>query len=210
MATTTGANDEATIEAIRTAAAGALEDRRLDGVAADTSLVRSGIVSSLEIVVLAAALEERFELHIPAAQVTLQNFDTLRGMAVLVQTGGGHSASLDDPATRAEGGFLRASAAAAIRRPVLLVALTLCFLTLLDAGLGAVMRGPMAERHHAFLEDGQRLYPVGGSYSQDDLAFSVEAGSLTSRCRGARVSRCSAIRGRSGRSSPLTMRYQGR
>jgi len=173
MATTTGANDETTIKAIRAAAAGALGDRRLDRVAADASLVRGGIISSLEIVVLATALEERFALQIPAVQVTMRNFDSLRGMAQLVATGGGRAVPPADAATPTDTPLLRASAVAAMRRPFLLVALTLCFLALLDAALGAVMRGPLAERYRGFLEHGHRLYPVGGSYSQDDLAFSI-------------------------------------
>jgi len=167
------ASGAATIEAIRAAASDALGDRRLDGVAADASLVRSGMISSLEIVVLAAALEERFDLSIPAAQVTMQNFDSLRGMAQLVRGGTGRSTPPDNAAAPAEAPALRASAAAAVRRPVMLVAFTLAFLVLLDAGLGALMRGPLAQRNQAFLEQGYRLYPVGGSYSQDDLAFSI-------------------------------------
>ncbi len=163
---------EATVEAVRAAASDALGDRRLDGLTADASLVRHGVISSLEIVAVTTALEERFHLSIPAAQVTVQNFDTLYAMARLVRSQGSQSV----PIPESEGGewsAVRASAMGVMRRPVLLLALTLGFLVALDAGLKALMVGPLASSFHAFLERGNRLYPVGGTYSQDDLAFST-------------------------------------
>lgn len=160
------------MEVVRAAAADALGDERLDGIAADASLVREGVISSLEIVAVTTALEERFGLRIPAAQVTVQNFDSLRAMARLVQSQGVDPGRIDAPEGE-EWAALRASAAAAIRRPVLLLSLTLAFLGLLDLGLRALMVGPLADSHHSFLERGHRLYPVGGTYSQDDLAFAI-------------------------------------
>lgn len=164
---------EVAIDDVRTAVREALGDARADRLPGNASLVQSGTISSLEIVAVAAALEKRFGVRVPDSAVTIANFDTLAAMASLV-AGGRRETALGEvpPATPGWNSAMR-SLAGALRRPVMLLILMLAWLFALDIALLGVMKGPLAARFHEFLESGNRLYPVSGGYSTDDLRFSV-------------------------------------
>lgn len=163
---------DVSIESVRAVVAGALGDGRLDSAAADAPLVRSGLISSLEIVTVSLALEDTFGISIPPALVTVANFDTLVSLVRLVEAGGSGSG----PAAAADGAewsAFRARAVGVVRRPLLFAVFALSSLLFLDWGFGALMRGPFANSYDRFMESGHRLYPIAGGYSQDDLGFAV-------------------------------------
>ena len=161
------------IEQVRDCIAGALgtggEQLRL---APDAALVESGIVSSVDMVAVAAALEERFGIEIPATAVTVGNFNTLESLARMVEgLRAGSAAAL--PARHANDSWLQRGLAACLRRPFAFGALIVATFAGLDVGLRLLLQGPLAARYHAFLESGARLYPVSGGYGVDDLSFLV-------------------------------------
>jgi acyl carrier protein len=161
------------LESVRAAISDALGDGRLDDASADTSLVRSGLISSLEIVSVTLALENAFGISISPTQVTVANFDTLASLTGLVQRNGSAEFGASAAADGAEWFVMRASVIGVVRRPLLFAVLALATLVGLDFGLGTLMKGPLARSYDAFMESGHRLYPVGGAYSQDDLDYAV-------------------------------------
>ena len=173
-----------------------LGDDRLNGIGPDDPLVRSGIISSLELVVVVLGLSDHFAVDIPDSVVTIDNFDTLstlaRRLAKLKQSQVPAGLQSDDDTWT----FPLSSLFRALRRPVTLVFLVVVFLVFLDVVLMAVMKGPLADSYRVFLENGERLYPVSGGYSTDDLLFSVSQHKIA-RSSGARFPRV-AVLGDSG------------
>jgi acyl carrier protein len=157
---------------VRDCIAGVVGSERLVELPSGGALVDSGLVSSIEIVAVAAALEERFGITIPDSAITVANFNTLGSLARLVEElgRGALSATVIPDAPEPS---VRRSLGACLRRPVLLAVLLVVWLVGLDFGLAALMQGPLARRYETFLEFGNRLYPVSGGYSVDDLAFAV-------------------------------------
>lgn len=162
-----------TLDNVRVAIAQGLGDNRVDKLSHTESLVSTGIISSLEIVVVALAIERYFNIKIPDTAVTINNFNTLEAILALIKnqkeqntlTKNVEKNEITNP-------YLR-SLTSAIRRPITLLISTLVFLVLLDFGLAALMAGPLKTSYQRFHEFGERLYPVSGGYTQDDLAFAV-------------------------------------
>jgi acyl carrier protein len=75
---------EAILAEIRTFVATWFREGREDGLDAATPLVTSGIVDSAGVVEVVDFLERRFSVRIGDADISLRNFDTLRGLAELV------------------------------------------------------------------------------------------------------------------------------
>jgi len=69
---------------IRTFVATWFRDGREDGIEADTPLVTSGIVDSAGVVEVVEFLEQRFQVRITDADISLRNCNTLDGLADLV------------------------------------------------------------------------------------------------------------------------------
>ena len=159
------------VEQIRSVLQAELGDSRLDGIAADHPLLRSGLINSIEIVSVTLALERAFEIRIPAAAANPENFASLNAIGDLVDK----LRSGDRAFTRVadEQHPLAASLRAALRRPLLLLAVALVFAVLFDAAIGALCEGPLAKSYMAFTETDTRLYPVSGRHSQEDFAFAV-------------------------------------
>lgn len=159
------------VETIRTVLQAELGDSRLDGIAADHPLLRSGLINSIEIVSVTLALERAFEIRIPAAAANPENFASLNAIGDLVhklRSGGKALPKVED-----EPHPLAASLLAALRRPLLLLAAALVFAVLFDAAIGALCNGPLAHSEAEFTEGDARLYPVSGSHSQEDIGFAV-------------------------------------
>lgn len=159
------------VETIRTVLQAELGDSRLDGIAVDHPLLRSGLINSIEIVSVTLALERAFEIRIPASAANPDNFASLNAISDLVhklRSGGKALAKVGD-----EQHPLASSLLAALRRPLLLLISALVFAVLFDAGIGALCDGPLAPSQAGFTEGDARLYPVSGSHSQEDFAFAV-------------------------------------
>lgn len=147
-----------------------LGDGRLEGIAADHPLLRSGLINSLEIVSVTLALEAGFGIKIPAAAANPENFADLNAIVRLVESlkSGAHR-----PLTTGRRHALAESLYAALRRPFLLC---LCFVLAalaIDGAIRLLIAGPLAADYREFVEDGHRLYPVAGNHSQDDFEFAV-------------------------------------
>ncbi|MBI4985086.1 MAG: hypothetical protein HZC24_07020 [Rhodocyclales bacterium] len=161
-----------TLDRVRSVLQGELGDGRLEGVAADQPLLRSGLINSLEIVSVTLALEAGFGIKIPAAAANPENFADLNAIARLVDS---LKSGAKQPLTM--GGQrqhrLAASLFAALKRPLLL---GLCFVLAalaIDGAIRLLIAGPFADDYRDFAEDGHRLYPVAGNHSQDDFEFAV-------------------------------------
>lgn len=69
---------------IRAFVANWFRDGREEGLDADTPLVTSGIVDSAGVVEVVEFLEQRFQVRITDADISLRNCNTLDGLADLV------------------------------------------------------------------------------------------------------------------------------
>jgi hypothetical protein len=154
------------LESVRTELHRALGDERLTDVLPDDPLLRGGLISSIELVSILAHLENQFKVqlrHIMASQVTL---------ATLASAVRGQPGAIPEHAVRLDG--VTASLRRYLGRPVAALITVLCAFMLLDSAFGRLMNGAMARDYDKFLEDGRRLYPYTGAFSQDDFAFAVQ------------------------------------
>ena len=63
----------------------ALEEVRDDvDFANETDLVEDGIIDSLDLTRIIAALDEAFDIHIPAGEIEPENFNTVEAMLAMV------------------------------------------------------------------------------------------------------------------------------
>ena len=149
----------------------ALGDARLEDLGPDDTLLQSGLVSSMEIVTMVAALERHFNLRIPDSDVTVENFASLASLANLIQA----RAQGRAPAAKAPLviNSLMQSLARVMKRPLLALGLVAALLVCFELLLPLIMQGPLSGAYMRFLENGERLYPIAGGHSQDDLTFSV-------------------------------------
>lgn len=149
----------------------ALGDDRLSDLGPDDPILQSGLVSSMEIVIMVAALEQHFSLSIPDSEVTLENFATLGRLAALIQAKAEGKSLAPRDALLVHG--LMKSVARVMKRPLMALLLVAALLASFELLLPLLMQGPLAGAYHRFLEKGQRLYPIAGGHSQDDMSFSV-------------------------------------
>ena len=160
------------IEEVRACVAAVVGSAQVAQLAADAPLVETGLVSSMELVAVAAAIEQQFGIAVPAAAVTVANFNTLAALARMIERLRLGARVAAAPADTVDRPVLQ-SLAACLRRPIWLAFLIAAFSVSLDFTLGKIMRGSLAGRYAQFLEFGHRLYPVSGGYSTDDLGFAV-------------------------------------
>lgn len=144
-----------TLDTVRACVASTLGDDRLAGVDPQALLLRKGLVTSIELVTLMVDLEARFDQPVPESAMAP---DTL-SLAGLVAALGGEAARPPPPRV--------------MPRPLVALVVALLSVVLIDRGVGLLVRGPLSDTYRAFLEDGHRLYPVAGGFSQDDFAFAV-------------------------------------
>ena len=147
-------------------------DRRLDGLDARHPLLQSGLINSLELVGVTMALERGFGISIPATAASPENFADLEAITGLISglREGRLPGSQDSDFAQHP---LAASLLRALRRPIWLLVSFVVFLGAFDALIVYLHQGPLKPAYDAFMEQGERLYPVSGAHSQDDLAFSV-------------------------------------
>jgi acyl carrier protein len=164
-----------TIERVRKAIGDAVGLGRLEGIGNEDALVQSGIVSSLEIVMIGLELEKEFGLVIPA--LTVANFASLATLAAMIDALAceGRHAPVARDESRDLYGRLHRSLADSLRRPLLFGALFALFFVLLDAVALPLLieRGPLRKAYVSFSDYGERLYRSSGGWAPDDLRVAV-------------------------------------
>lgn len=157
---------------IKTAISQATGNDRLRNVGPTDDLLSTGLLGSLDLVTIAVELEAQFGIKIPDSEVGARAFKSLETIGVMiVRLQGGESGPGASPRPH---GWLLSSAIYAVKRPFLLILSFVVTCVILDVAMLAVMTGPLQQKYRTFSEFGARLYPVGGSYSTDDLNFAVQ------------------------------------
>jgi acyl carrier protein len=144
----------------------ALGDDRLARVAPDAPLLQGGVVSSLELIVLLAALEERYALQLPPGRAA-QSLSSLAAIQALVEGRAVASPRVVRP------GY--ASWRRYTRRPLWAALAVLLALAAIDSCWRLAVETVLWEDYLAFREHGQRLYPLVGDLAQDDFGVAAAA-----------------------------------
>jgi acyl carrier protein len=174
-------NTLSALDDLRATIGAALGDDRLADVNGDHGLWRAGLISSLELVSIVLALEQRYQVRIPDSLVGPANFASLNAIGRLlasVRTGD----ALPPPTTTST----LDSVKRVVRRPVWLAIAALGATFCIDVGLRTVVNGARLQ-YARFLEEGTRLYPFSGAFSHDDFAFAVEQHAIRAKPSHARV-----------------------
>ena len=164
--------DPETLSRVKAAVASAA-DHDLGDIGDDHPILESGIITSLDIVMIAASLEEEFQIEIPDSAITMENFHSLRALGAMVssmtQTLGEVGFSEKRP------NVILLSLGGALRRPALFAVFVAVSFLALDTFAGFAVMGPLAPYLEDFNEKGMRLYPaVGGNNAIDDLKAAVD------------------------------------
>jgi acyl carrier protein len=166
-----------TIERVRKAIGEAVGPERLEGIGEEHALVQSGILSSLEIVMIGLELEKEFRLLIPDNALTIANFASLVTLAAMIDAlgGEGRRASVERAEPQDFYARLHRSLADSLRRPLLFGALFALFFVLIDAAALPLLieRGPLRKAYASFSDNGERLYRSSGGWAPDDLQIAV-------------------------------------
>lgn len=162
--------DAAGIEQVRQVVSRALGDGRLAGVGEDVALVRNGIITSIESVLVVLELEREYGRSDLEQLVTPADWTLRRIAAVLT----GESVARGEP----DSGPAAASRLATLRRAAdrpgyAVVAILLCFV-IFNTAVGHAFSSFLAGRYRDYLERGKRFYPYSGAFSHDDFAFAVQ------------------------------------
>ena len=166
------------IDQVRKAVAAAVGVDRLGRVGDADQLVQSGIISSLEIVIIGLELEKEFSVAVPDNELTIANFDSLTALAALMRrlTGGGDTGNTKR--SELESGtykYLLDGLAGCYRHPFVMALLIAFWLVMLDvfALPFFVERGPLATIYAQFSDHGKRLYHSSGGWAPNDLQVAV-------------------------------------
>jgi hypothetical protein len=144
----------------------ALGDPRLATVGAAEPLLRSGVVTSIELVGVLVEIERHFGVTIPASAAPQMS------IASIVRALGGEPAAAGrDPSPEPDAMLRRLRAAA--RRPAIFVASIVVCLFVLDLAVRRLVEGPLAADYREFVEGGRRLYAFSGAFSQDSFRFAL-------------------------------------
>jgi acyl carrier protein len=114
------------IEEVRACVAAVVGSAQVAQLAADAPLVETGLVSSMELVAVAAAIEQQFGIAVPAAAVTVANFNTLAALARMIERLRLGARVAAAPADTVDRPVLQ-SLAACLRRPIWLALLIAAF-----------------------------------------------------------------------------------
>ena len=142
----------------------ALGDSRLAGVGAGEPLLRSGVITSIELISVLVDLERHFGVTIPDRTVLEMS------IASIVRALGGETVEVA-PEPEPDGMLRRLRRTA--RRPAIFVASVVVCLFVLDLAVRRVVEGPLAASYREFVEGGKRFYPFSGSFSQDSFRFAL-------------------------------------
>jgi acyl carrier protein len=168
----------AAIKRVRKAIGDAVGPDRLKGIEDKHALVQSGIISSLEIVMIGLELEKEFGLVIPNNALTVANFTSLTTLAAMIDALAGEGVRTSiarDEEPRDLYGRLHRSLANSLRRPLLFGALFVLFIVLLDAVAVPLLieYGPLRKAYASLSDDGERFYRSSGGWAPDDLQIAV-------------------------------------
>jgi len=164
------------IEDVRAILHGVLGDDRLEGVAADIALLKSGLLTSIELVSVSLELERRGARPVLGGGVApgAISLDTL---AAALQ-GRVEARAADETLTQTP---LLQGLRGALRRPWLFALSALAGLLVCDRLVTVAIEQHAAGAYAAFLEGGKRLYPFAGGWSQDDFRFAVDHHAVRTR-----------------------------
>ena len=141
----------------------ALGDDRLATLDPDAPLLQGGVVSSLELVVLLAALREGYGVEVTPARAAQE----LRSLsAILDLVAGRRAPTAADAPQRPGWGLWRRFC----RRPGRALLGALLCLVLIDQGYRVAVERLLWGDYLRFREHGERLYPLAGHLGQDDFA----------------------------------------
>ena len=160
------ASPDITVDEVRAILGRALGDDRLADVAPDASLLRSGVVTSIELVSITLELEKRFGRAVLGDGIAPGSIS----LATVAQVLRGVPPAVEERPESAAGGLV-AGMTALVRRPLLALVTVLVTFVVLDRAVGLAIRHPFAPAYDAFLERGRRGYPNSGGYSHDDFRF---------------------------------------
>ncbi|MBF0502548.1 MAG: hypothetical protein HQM09_20590 [Candidatus Riflebacteria bacterium] len=156
-----------TLDSLRQVLNEALGDNRFINIPADQSLLWNGSISSIEFVMVIASLEKRFGISLRNMDTSPANFTLSH---ILNQMQGNETLEI----TPVPPAVSRSGLTAAIRYPSHVFAVAVIIFIFLNIVVAASMQSFLARAYSAFLEEGQRLYPYAGNFSQDDFAFAVK------------------------------------
>jgi Phosphopantetheine attachment site len=144
----------------------ALGDPRLASVSVDKPLLRSGVITSIELVGVLVDLERHFGEVIPESAAPQMSI-----ASILRALGGTAGAARGEPEPQPDAMVRRLRRA--VRRPVLFVVSVAVCLFFLELAVRGLVEGPLAADYREFVEGGRRFYPFSGSFSQDSFHFAL-------------------------------------
>jgi len=166
-----------TIDRVKRVIADTIGEDRLADVKPDGLLVQSGIISSLEIVMIGVELEQEFQLRIPDGQLTVANFATLETLSALIDQLSGNGIDLSVQAAPGGGVYkiMQDNLTNCLHHPVIFVLMVIAWIVLFDRVLLSyvVEEGPLSGMYRSFSDEGRRLYNSSGGWSPDDLMVAV-------------------------------------
>lgn len=166
-----GEDDKETLARVQAAVEAAIGQELLD-IGEDYPLLERGVITSLDIVMITAALEEAFQIEIPDSSISMSNFHSLNSLAALVTARTSNMGEVGFSEKKAN--IILLSLGGALRRPVLFVLLLSAWFLGIDTVVGLSINGPLAPYLADFNENGMRLFPaVGGPHSIDDFQAAI-------------------------------------
>lgn len=166
------------INRVKKALVAAVGSDRLERVGDADQLVQSGIISSLEIVMIGLELEREFLVSVPDKELTVANFDSLNALAMLMGRLIGSSDAVENGKSEPETGIYKRlldSLTGCYRHPFILALFIAFWFALLDifALPYFLERGPLAATYAQFSDYGKRLYHSSGGWAPNDLQVAV-------------------------------------
>lgn len=159
------------IVSLRCAVESVTGDESLSSLGPNDSLIRSGILSSLDLVRLVSALETAYGVSIPDQRVTIDGFDSLASIGRLL-------IDLDVPLELSEEPSDSNTQKSdwmvqALRRPMLVALVAIGTLLILDQLLFLLAQAPLRANYAEYAEHGERLYTANGGGVHDDMPWAM-------------------------------------
>ena len=159
------------IEKIRKTIINTLEDQSFDYIGINDPLIQSGLICSLNIIQVTLALEGKFNISIPDSEITVSNyysFQTLANKIAEIKYGSRQQYQTEFIDSKFFNSF-----SSSLKKPISIIFLLIIFLAGIDFTVFGLIKGPMQKKYCEFYENGNRLYPSAGTYSQRDYSFAV-------------------------------------
>lgn len=159
--------DSPTLASVGIAIDTILGENRLEQIPPDECLLRSGVITSIELVTVVVGLEKHFGVSIQQSDFTVDSLTLYRFYELV----GGKP----DEVTRAGSGVSpNGGQVNRIKFPVAVFFSAMIAFLILDFCVEIAMESVLSDSYSAFLENGERLYPFSGSFSHDDFNFAIK------------------------------------